>query len=121
MQTIPVTSQIPPQMDRDELARVADKYRTVTFDLVPWESIETCQECVTWARTGADADGEAELIYTATQTLPDETTITRTIRQSVCGVCLDLALGALVAQFPTHPELRDTLVVRVLLAVEGAA
>lgn len=112
MQTIPVTSQIPPQMCRVELARIADRHRTVEFDLVEWESLETCTNCPTLAYSGAHADGEAELTYQWGET---------TVRRSVCGGCLGEVLDDTVALFPLHPGVRESLVVRVLLAVEGAA
>lgn len=112
MQTIPVTSQIPPHMCGDELARIADRHRTIEFDLVEWESLETCSYCPVLAYSGDHADGEAEVIYQWGE---------KTVRRSVCGGCLGEVLDDLVAKFPLHPIVRDTLIVRVLLAVEGAA
>lgn len=112
MQTIPVTSQIPPHMCADELARIADRHRTVEFDLVEWESLERCSNCPILAYSGTHADGEAELIYQWGE---------KRVQRSVCGGCLGEVLDDVVALFPLHPIVRATLVVRVLLAVEGAA
>lgn len=109
MHRITSNCQIPPQMDPGELARVADKYRAVTFTRVEWESIEGCTECPNWSRTGKDADGEVELIYSRGG---------RQVRQCVCGGCLDEVLGGLVAKFDDDPTLRDSLIVRVLLDCE---
>ena len=104
------TSQIPPQMDAAELARVADIYRAVKFERIPWESLDACTNCVTHARSDAPSDGEAELTYYWGH---------KRIRQSTCGGCLGEVLGRVVALGETHVGVAESLIVRVLLDVDA--
>lgn len=104
------TGQIPPQMCGTELARVADKYRAVEFERIPWESLDACSNCPTLARSGAPSDGEAELTYWWGH---------KRIRQSCCGGCLDEVIGRVWALGETNPGVRASLIVRILLDVDA--